>query len=259
MTQPSSSTRLAESWVHNAHAWTDAVRSGAIPSRRAGTDEAILQAIAHAPDGALLDVGCGEGWLSRAIATQRTHRRTVVGIDASAPLIAAARLAGTSDGHSSAPSTATRNEPDNGLINRPRNEPRYEHVSYAELADRAVELGAPFAVAVCNFALLDDNVADALTAIRTALSPLGTLFIQTAHPFTARGDGPYENGWREETFDAFGGRFPAAMPWYFRTVGSWVAELQGAGFVLESVAEPRSAEAPMPLSLLMRARRAGGL
>lgn len=229
MSLPAPNNRLISSWVDNAEAWTTAVRTGAIPSRRAGTDEAILQAIARAPEGPVIDVGCGEGWLSRAICAEG---RNVLGIDASAPLIEAARSAHEHHGA------------------------RYETVSYAELATRGAALGAPFSVAVCNFALLDDNVASALTAIRAVLAHNGTLLIQTVHPFTACGDGPYENGWREETFGAFGGRFPSSMPWYFRTIGSWIGELCAAGFVLESVTEPRAANAALPLSLLITARRA---
>ena len=240
MTEPSLTNRLAVSWEDNAHAWTNAVRSGAIPSRRAGTDAAILQAIASAPEGPLLDVGCGEGWLCRAVASQSPSGRLVTGIDASAALIAAARLIKASDNSSEVL----------------RNQPRYEQLSYAELAASTAAIGAPFAVAVCNFALLDQNVAEALTAVRNALSPQGTLLIQTVHPFTACGDGAYENGWREETFDAFGGRFPSAMPWYFRTMGSWMTDLHAAGFVLESVSEPRASGAALPLSLLISARRA---
>jgi len=140
-------TRLAASWVDNADAWTTAVRTGAIPSRRAGTDEAILHAIARAPTGPLIDVGCGEGWLARAICALG---RDVVGIDASALLIEAARRAGSAAG------------------------PRYEQASYAELADRGPELGAPFVVAVCNFALLDNELADALIAIRARVAPPST-------------------------------------------------------------------------------------
>ncbi len=219
--------RLAASWVDNADAWTEAVRTGAIASRRAGTDDAILHAIACAPDGPLIDVGCGEGWLARAISASG---RTVVGVDASAPLIEAARRAGTPDG------------------------PRFERMSYAELASQGPALGAAFAVAVCNFALLDDSVAEALTAVRSVLAPSGTLIIQTVHPFSACGDGAYIDGWREETFSAFGGRFPSAMPWYFRTIGSWTTELRDAGFVLESIAEPMAPDGVMPLSLLITAR-----
>ncbi len=221
-------SRLAASWVDNADAWTTAVRSGAIPSRRAGTDAAILQAIAQAPVGPMIDVGCGEGWLTRAVAATG---RPVLGVDASAPLIQAARQASPSDAV------------------------RFEPATYAELAALGPELGGPFVVAVCNFALLDENLAEALTAIRAALSPSGVLLIQTVHPFTACGNGAYLNAWREETFDAFGGSFPSSMPWYFRTIASWLEELHGAGFVLESITEPMATDGVMPLSLLLRARR----
>jgi len=111
-------------------------------------------------------------------------------------------------------------------------------------------------VAVCNFALLDDNFGAALVAICAVLRPGGTLIIQTVHPFTSCGDGPCVDGWREVTFDAFGGRLASAMAWYFRTIASWLAELQSTGFVLDSVTEPRATDAPRPLSLLISARRA---
>src|SRR6185503_19328267 len=76
------------SWVANAEGWTAAVRARTIPSRRAGTDAAIVAALATVPPGRVLDVGCGEGWLARAAASLG-HR--VVGVDASAPLIERAR------------------------------------------------------------------------------------------------------------------------------------------------------------------------
>ncbi len=220
--------RLTTSWVENADAWTTAVRSGAIPSRRAGTDDAILRAITQAPPGPLIDVGCGEGWLARAIAG--TGRR-VLGVDASGPLIEAAKQAAGA-----------------GDLD-------YEQATYAELPARARARGDLFSVAVCNFALLDDQLAGALAAIRTVLAPTGVLLIQTVHPFTACGEAAYRNGWREETFDAFGGRFPSPMPWYFRTVASWIDEMSSAGFVIESLVEPVATDGVLPLSLLLRARR----
>jgi 2-polyprenyl-3-methyl-5-hydroxy-6-metoxy-1,4-benzoquinol methylase len=180
------------------------------------------------PPGPFVDIGCGEGWLARAIAAQG---REVLGVDASLPLIEAARRAAVSSGA------------------------RFEQASYVELADRRQALGGPFAVAVCNFALLDDQLTNALTSIRSVLVPRGVLLIQTVHPFTACGSGAYRNGWREETFDAFGGRFPSPMPWYFRTVASWIEDVRRAGYVLESLSEPMATDGVMPLSLLIRAQR----
>jgi 2-polyprenyl-3-methyl-5-hydroxy-6-metoxy-1,4-benzoquinol methylase len=223
--------RLRASWVANATAWTEAVRTQAIPSRRAGTDAAIVDAMARLPIGRVLDVGCGEGWLARVLADAG---HAVAGIDASAPLIEAARGAAAGVGAAVPPHFAV--------------------CPFTELAGRGTALGGPFDAAVCNFALLDADVATALRAIHAVLVPGASLFIQTVHPLAAAGTA-YEDGWREETFAGFGGDFLSSMPWYFRTLGSWVSELTGAGFQLRSVEEPRAAGQPLPLSLLLIATR----
>lgn len=41
----SASIRLKSSWDANADLWTDAIRSASIPSRAAGTDQAVIDAI----------------------------------------------------------------------------------------------------------------------------------------------------------------------------------------------------------------------
>lgn len=226
-------SRLAASWIDNAAAWTEAVQSGAIASRRLGTDAAILRAVARLPLGRVLDVGCGEGWLSRALAQQGHH---VVGIDASAPLIAAARRLSQD---SETASTV-----------------QFEVVSYAQLPHSGEALGVPFSAAVCNFALLDADVEAALAAVHAVLAPGGTLLLQTVHPISASGDAGYADGWREETFAAFRTVFPSSMPWYFRTLGSWVTSVLAAGFVLRALEEPVAAGQSTPLSLLITATRA---
>jgi len=73
---------LIESWDKNAANWARAVREGLIPSRRAGTDDAIVSAIFSRRPSRILDVGCGEGWLIRRIC-QLTNC-VAVGIDGSA-------------------------------------------------------------------------------------------------------------------------------------------------------------------------------
>ncbi len=45
------------------------------------------------------------------------------------------------------------------------------------------------------------------------------------------------------------------MPWYFRTLGSWLACLRAAGFELWALDEPLHPETRAPLSLLLDARR----
>ena len=216
---------LRRSWVANAPAWTDAVRGGTIASRRAGTDAAIVRALAELPPGRVLDVGCGEGWLARALAGDG-HR--VVGIDASAPLVERAREGGGGE---------------------------FRVLAYEDLAaDPSLAGPGPYDAVVCNFSLLGEELVSLLVALRGLLSGAAPLVIQTVHPFTACGDSPYRDGWREETFAGFGGAFGAPMPWYFRTVASWLRVLAEAGLCAAALEEPTDPDSGRPLSLLMTCR-----
>ncbi|WP_263146765.1 class I SAM-dependent methyltransferase [Pseudomonas sp. RIT-PI-AD] len=216
------SGRLQQSWQRNAEAWTRVVREARIESRRLATDRAILEALREREPARVLDVGCGEGWLCRALAAQRID---ALGVDGSAALVEQARAAGG----------------------------RFEHLSYAELQARPRRFGV-FAAIVCNFALLDAQADRLLGALAEALEPGGALLIQTLHPWSLAGEG-YRDGWREERFAAFAGAF-TPMPWYFRTLESWFALLVGAGLRLESVREPVHPQTGQPLSLLLVAVRA---
>jgi hypothetical protein len=124
------------------------------------------------------------------------------------------------------------------------------------VADDRIAAG-PFDVVALNFALLGDDVALLLRALARRLAADGALVLQTVHPWTAAGEGAYADGWRVETFDALDGAFPASMPWYFRTLGSWVAQLRAARLILERVEEPVDAATGRPLSVLFTAVTAG--
>ena len=214
--------RLSQSWTANADAWTRAVRADAIASRQAGTDAAVVEAVLRGlpPAGRVLDVGCGEGWLVRALAAVGVRAR---GVDRSAPLVEAARQLGGD----------------------------FEVVSYDQAADDPDRLGGPVDAVVFNFALLSDQVGGVLRAAASRLDG-GPVVVQTAHPVAV--GGPYRDGWREESFGAIGPGFEP-MPWFFRTFGSWVRVLDRAGLVLAEVAEPTDPETGAPLSLVLTAVR----
>ncbi|MBB4862654.1 2-polyprenyl-3-methyl-5-hydroxy-6-metoxy-1,4-benzoquinol methylase [Pseudomonas nitritireducens] len=215
--------RVAEilhSWQANAEAWTRAVREQRIESRRLVTDAAILNAIADGPAQRVLDIGCGEGWLCRALSERGSE---CVGVDASAPLIDIAQAAGGG---------------------------RFEVMDYPALIESGDSLGR-FDTLVCNFALLDDYIAPLLGALRGRLNSGGRLLIQTVHPWTACGDEPYADGWRLETFASFGGEFSMPMPWFFRTLESWLALLAASGWRVRQLREPRHPDTGKPCSLLL--------
>ncbi len=214
--------RLQRSWRTNADAWTRAVRERRIASRRAGTDAAILDAVLATGAHRVLDAGCGEGWLARALAARGCD---VVGVDASAELIAAANALGGA---------------------------RFDVAGYADLDDHRTEFGFFDAIA-CNFALLGEDLGAPLRALRRRLAPGGKLIVQTVHPWSACGEAPYADGWRVETFAGFGDDFREPMPWYFRTLASWITAFVSEGYEVESATEPVDAASSRPLSLLLRA------
>jgi 2-polyprenyl-3-methyl-5-hydroxy-6-metoxy-1,4-benzoquinol methylase len=173
----------------------------------------------------VLDLGCGEGWLLRALAERGIK---AVGVDGDATLVEAARAAGASPVHLA---------------------------SYEALVEAKVNVGHDYDLICANFALLHQDIIPLLAAMNALLVPGGTLVIQTLHPWTTAA-GDYQDGWREETFAGFEGQW-RPMPWYFRTLSSWFNALDMAGFRLVGLQEPQHPQSPVPQSLLLVAEQRG--
>jgi hypothetical protein len=125
-------------------------------------------------------------------------------------------------------------------------------LSYAELAETPAKAGQEFDTVICNFSLLDDKAAALLDALASISNSNARLLIQTLHPITL--PPPYEDGWRVESFDGFGEAGWAPMPYFARTLSSWVDAISRK-WALKQIIEPKAPSAQMPASLLLVAGR----
>lgn len=222
VTDQNNDSRILVSWAANAEPWTAAVREGQIASRRLATDQAVIDAVAACDPQSVLDIGCGEGWLVRAL----TERGILAaGVDAIPALIEQARQASPE---------------------------AYYQASYQDIAQGRFRFQAD--ALVCNFSLFGKTSVEALFAAAAGLLPArGRLIVQTLHPLAACGDLPYRDGWRAGSWQGFSQDFSDPPPWYFRTLSGWVNLFIGNGFEITEIREPKDPNSNQPLSIIFTA------
>jgi SAM-dependent methyltransferase len=231
---------IIRSWHANAAPWSEAIRTASIASRKLVTNQAIVDAVASVAPSRVLDIGCGEGWLARALSALGMQ---VTGVDIVPELIAqAVALSGTT------PSASTANATKAGATT-------FLVQEYESIASRRWR-GGRFDAAVCNFSLLGEaSVESLIAAVPYYLEQPGYLLIQTLHPIAACGAGPYQDGWREGSWQGFSGTFRDPGPWYFRTLESWRALLERCGFDILECREPKAAGAVTLASVIWIGKR----
>ena len=223
---PFSDAKIVESWGKNASSWTAAVREEQIESRRLITDKAIIDTILSRSPRSVLDIGCGEGWLARELATRNIH---VVGVDAVPGFIEVAQRVGGGD---------------------------FRAMSYEEIA--AGKLRVSVDVVVCNFALLGkESVEGVFRVAPSLLNSHGSFLVQTLHPVVACSDLPYRDGWREGSWAGFGNNFTDPAPWYFRTMENWIKLFVNNEFQLREIREPLHPNTRKPASVIFVGERTG--
>jgi 2-polyprenyl-3-methyl-5-hydroxy-6-metoxy-1,4-benzoquinol methylase len=216
---PLSDAKVVDSWDHNAEQWTKAVRENRIESRSLITNQAILDAVESRSPHTVLDIGCGEGWLLRALASNGVKG---IGVDVVPALIEQATRAGGGD---------------------------FRVMSYEAIAAGALDVSVD--VAVANFSLIGEEAVEKLVSrIHQLLVPTGSFVIQTLHPLTATGDQPYEDGWRQGSWAGFSSDFTDPAPWYFRTMQSWLDLLNRSGFSRIETREPIHPITKKPVSVI---------
>jgi 2-polyprenyl-3-methyl-5-hydroxy-6-metoxy-1,4-benzoquinol methylase len=215
---------ITASWEKNAAEWIRVIDNEEIASRKF-TNKAILQILAETPSDKVLDVGCGEGWLTRSLSAMG---KTAVGIDAIRALLENARSKGSE--------------------------------SYYELSFEAIMAGQPipearFDIAVFNFCLYKkDGLAILLANTKKAINKDGFIIIQTLHPYFLIKNGyPYKSRSMENSWEGLPGNFKDGHSWYARTLEGWISEISESGMQLAELREISNAE-NLPVSLILKIR-----
>ena len=223
-----SDAKIIDSWGKNAEPWTRAVRENRIESRVRVTNAAVVDAVLDRTPRSVLDVGCGEGWLVRALAS---HGVRGIGIDVVPELVARAAEGGGGE---------------------------FSVASYEDIV--AGRLNVRVDTIVANFSLIGHESVDRLMAVlHRLLNPGGRLVIQTLHPVIATigTPHPYVDGWRDGSWAGCGSDFIDPAPWYFRTVSRWVQLLAECKWHLLEIREPVHPATRQPVSIIFIAQGAG--
>lgn len=190
------SDKIIASWEKNASEWIKVIQNDAIPSRKF-TNAAIVETIKGLSGKKALDVGCGEGWLTREMGNLGWD---ATGLDATEKLVLEAR------------SKSSQN---------------FEVFTYEDIMEGKSIPYAPFDIAVFNFCLYQEHgLHELLSKILEQLSSKGTIVIQTLHPYFLLQNGlSYKSQWLSDSWKGLPGNFTDGHSWYARTFADWSTEL----------------------------------
>ena len=219
------SKEILDSWNKNADEWIKVIQNDAIPSRKF-TNKAILEMVSELDGKKMVDIGCGEGWLTREMGKLGWD---ATGLDAIECLVLEARK---------------------------KSDESFHVLTFEEIIDGKPMLNAPFDAAVFNFCLyLKDGLRELLLNTLKQLSPNGTIVIQTLHPFFLLQNGlPYKSQWLSNSWKGLPGDFTDGHSWYARTMEDWVAELNRLENINFSMKEIVNDE-EKPISLIIKIKK----
>ena len=213
--------KVLESWQINASEWIKTLEGQHIESRKI-TNPAIFDTIKSFRPSKVLDIGCGEGWLTRALDQSGIR---AVGIDGTPQLIENAKSKGGGD---------------------------FFVQSYEEIIHGQEIMEAPYEAVVFNFCLyLKEETLGLLSKVPLFLQGRNLIFIQTLHPYFALAEGlEYKNQWLDNAWRGLRGKFTAPHHWYYRTLEGWMKTIADSGLKLLSAREPLLPGAGRPASII---------
>jgi len=215
------SNDILRSWKANAENWISVIDKNEIESRTLVTNAAIFEIIVKYNPKKVIDIGCGEGWLTRRLIASgiATH-----GIDAIESLI--------------------KNAVEKGGNN-------YSVCSYENFISGRWSLIDQFDAAAINFALLDKTITEKLLQyLSQSLMKESLIFIQTLHPFSIALTETYESGWKDGSWNGLKKDFTDPYQWYFRTLEDWIKLFNSSGLILKELKEPIHPQTKKPVSVI---------
>ena len=215
---------IKTTWEKNASEWIRIIEGGIIESRQF-TNTAIIDSVLESKPKNALDLGCGEGWLTRELSKSGI---SCTGIDASSQLIENARKKGNYS---------------------------FLNLSYEEIIEKTHIPGYPFDAIIFNFSLfLKEETEILLKNLKNLLSEKGSIFIQTLHPtFLIKNSLPYKGQWIEDSWAGLKGDFIDPHRWFIRTFSDWYKVFHSCGLSIVKLEEPVNREM-QPLSVIFELR-----
>ncbi|NAY90503.1 methyltransferase domain-containing protein [Muricauda sp. JGD-17] len=215
-------SKIIDSWKKNASEWIKVIQNQDIPSRKF-TNKAIEDTLKEINGKKLVDIGCGEGWLTRKMGQSGWD---ATGLDAIPDLIDDAK--------------------------NKSNDAFYVFTFEEIIAGKSIPNG-PFDVATFNFCLYSkEGMQRLLKNTLTQLNPKGTIVIQTLHPyFLISHDLSYKSQWLQDSWKGLPGNFEDGHSWYARTMEDWIAEIQelnASDFQLSEIVNDKE----KPISLIIK-------
>ncbi|SDR99531.1 class I SAM-dependent methyltransferase [Christiangramia echinicola] len=216
---------IIKSWEANASEWIRIIEEKGIASRKI-TNQAIVDEVNSCDSANILDLGCGEGWLTRALSTDEN---SVTGVDAIENLLKKARTKG---------------------------EQSFYQLTYENIIEGKKIPNAPFDSIVLNFCLYQDKqVEKLLKSVSMFLNENGQILIQSIHPyFLIQNDFKYKSSWIENSWKGLPGNFVHPHAWFARTYEDWIKTFSSSGLYLFKMKEPINEEG-LPASVIFTLKR----
>ena len=195
-------------WEKNAEEWIKAIQNETIESRQF-TNKAVLDTVQEISPSKIVDMGCGEGWLTRALSDTDIE---VTGIDVTDKLIIEAKKKDASN---------------------------FFELSFEEIINGKPIPNSPYDAAIFNFCIyFKSELKKLLTKTLDSIVNNGCIVIQTVHPFfLIQGNLPYKSQWLDDSWKGLPGKFEDGHCWYARTIEDWFKILSSLEDTIFSIKE----------------------